>query len=331
MSIRRWPLLAIVGLSLAWLGCVIWPTGPAQAAAFDVLKLSPVRTDITIAPGESKSIVMTLTNPSPSSVTLQAVENDFVSNDEQGTPDLILDPNITAPTHSLKAFMAPIDKVTVAPGESKQVTITIRVPADAQAGGYFGAVRFIADRAGSSGQVNMNASLASLILLRVPGDIVEKLQLTTLTAHLAGQTMSSLFYGGQTPLALTVRFENKGNVQVSPVGMVSVKRGKTVVYEGQFNDKTPRDMILPDGARKWQVPLKNTTQFGKYTVYATFSYGQANTTITTQTSFWVIPTSWWLWAATVAAVIIGLLVVVSIGLRIYRRPRKMRLGGRKRR
>lgn len=303
----------------------------AVAASEDTLSLSPLRTDIQIAPGESKTVKITLTNHGGRTMSLVPVQNDFVANDEDGTPDIILDPNNSAPAHGLKSFFDPIDKVTIEPESSAVVDVSISVPDGTQAGGYFGAIRFIPDRDGSSGQVNLSASLASLILLRVPGDAVEELELTDLTIHTKGKKLSSLFYMGNETIEITPRFQNKGNVQLGPFGNVSLKRWNEVVYSTDFNNKQPADMILPGGARKWGVPLQNTSKFGRYTVYATFSYGEENKTINVEESFWVIPKKTMIWAGIGFGVFIGLIIAVSSIYSFRHRRRKVKLGGRRKR
>ena len=84
-------------------------------------------------------------------------------------------------------------------------------------------------------------------------------------------------------------------------------------------------MILPDSARRWDVPLKNIGSFGHYTVYATLTYGKSNQTIETSRSFWVIP--WIVIIAAVAVVLLFLGIILAIILLIRRRKRRVRMGG----
>ncbi|HCH34130.1 MAG: hypothetical protein UY35_C0003G0040 [Candidatus Saccharibacteria bacterium GW2011_GWC2_48_9] len=247
---------------------------------------------------------MTVSNLTEEAIEIRPTTNDFIAGDENGTPALILDENEFAPTHSLKRFMAPLENVTIPAGEAAKVEVLIEVPADAQAGGYFGAVRFAPAGTEDGSQVNLNASVASLILLTVPGDIVEKLQLTDFNITQDGTT-KPFYYDGKDMIA-GVRFENTGNLQLAPFGKVSVLRGNDVVYDVDFNDKEIKDMILPDSARKWDVPLKGIDRFGKYTVMSTFTYGTQNQTIEVSKTFWVIPMSF------ILAAIAGVLLVVGI-------------------
>jgi hypothetical protein len=291
----------------------------ANTATANTLKVSPVRTDITVKPGESTTVKTIVTNLTKADVIVSPIENDFVAGDESGTPSLILDASKFAPTHSLKRFMAPLTNVTIPANGSKTIEVVITVPANAQAGGYFGAVRFAPTTPDGGGQVNLSASVASLILLKVPGAIVEKLNLTNFDIQQNGQTGTN--FRGSDNLQASFRFENKGNVQVSPFGKVSVLKGDHVVYAADFNNRDPRDMVLPDSARRWNVPIKNVGSFGQYTVNAVFTYGDKNQTIEVTKSFWVVPQS------LIIAIIVGVLVLIAliVGLILFLRGYKNRV------
>ena len=271
--------------------------------AANVLKVAPLRTDVSADPGEAKTVNVTVSNPTDNRVGIRVIQNDFVAGDEEGTPAIILDENEYADSHSLKRFMIPVDDITLEAGESKTVDVQLVIPADAEPGGYFGVVRFAPTDPDTGGQVNTSASVASLILLTVNGDAPEKLDLKTFEVQQNGRRKTFLINGDG--LVLATRFENTGNVQAGPFGKVSVLKGDEVVYDVDFNNETPRDVVLPDSARKWNIPLENTTSFGRYTVTATFTYGTDNQTIEMSETFWVVPRN------TIIAAVVGLLVLAA--------------------
>ncbi len=296
--------------------------------AANTLKISPVRSDVEVKAGETATIPVIITNVSNATVKVSPVTNDFISGDERGTPALILDADEFAPTHSLKRFMQPLKDVIIEPGKGVKVDVVIKVPKEAQAGGYFGAIRFAPSNPADGGQVNLSASVASLILMTVPGPTTEKLDLTDFQIQQKGAN-GTVF---RTPdnLQLTFRFSSSSNVQVAPFGKISVKKGEKVVYQTDFNDKTPRDMILPDSARRWDMPLKNVEGFfGKYTVHATLTYGKSNQTVEVKKDFWII--SWAAIAIAGGALLFLIILVVVIIFLIRRRkakaPRRAKFGG----
>lgn len=273
-----------------------------QSKAPNTLKISPVRTDIEIVPGAKKVVQITATNLDTTPVTVRPVANDFVAGDERGTPALILDDAIYAPTHSLKRFMSPLQQTTIPAQSSKTINVVVSVPQNAQAGGYFGSLRLLPVNAEGGGQVNLSPSIASLILLKVPGAIVEDLRMTDFKV---GHDDSSGFYF-KTPnnLRFSFRFENKGNVQTAPLGSIAIQRGGDVMYEDAFNTQSPHDTILPDSARRWDIPIRDIGPIGYYTATATFTYGESNQTVTVKKNFLVAP----LWVVIVAGVVVLLLV-----------------------
>jgi hypothetical protein len=291
----------------------------------NVLKISPVRSDIQIAAGSNKSVPVTISNLTGSAIKVSAIENDFVAGDEKGTPSLILDADQYASTHSLKRFMTPLNDVTVPANNAVTVNVVITVPSNAQAGGYFGAIRFAPSDPNNGGQVNLSASVASIILLTVPGPTVEKLSLTNFEIQQNGK--NSAYFSTPTNLQVYARFENNGNLQEGPFGQVTVQQGTKVLSSYDFNTKNPRDEILPDSARYWNIPLKNVGTIGHFTVSATFTYGQNNQTIDVTRSFWVIP----LWAIIAAGVAVLVLVgvVILVIFLIRRNKRRRRMYGRR--
>jgi len=294
----------------------------------NTLKVSPVRSDVTIEAGKSDEVPVTITNLTSSDVVVSTIENDFIQGDENGTPSIILDANEYAPTHSLKRFMLPLGNVTVPANGSVTVKVTISVPSEAQAGGYFGALRFAPATPDSGGQVNLSASVASLILLTVPGPVTEQLNLTDFTLQQGSKAGTDF----RTPndLKAMFRFENKGNIQLGPFGKISVTKGKDVVYDYDFNQDIPREVVLPDGARKWEVPLKNIGDFGHYTVHATFTYGTSNKTIEVERSFWVIPTAYIIAAIAIIVLLIAGIVSLIFWLKGRRKRAIRRRAGRRR-
>ena len=294
----------------------------AQEGTANTMGVSPTRTDVSVDPGETTVVKIIATNPSDTEVSVRPVQNDFVAGDEDGAPAIILEETEFAPSHSLKRFMQPLEPITLGPRESKVVEVTIAVPADADAGGYFGAIRLTPTTPGTGGQVNLSPSVASLILLVVKGEVSEKMSLTDFQVQ--QNDKKSLFYTDGDGINAVFRFKNEGGVQMSPFGSISVTKGDKVVYQSAFNSDAPRDMVLPGSARRWEVALNDISGFGKYTAYATFSYGSANQTIEATQVFWVVP------IPVIIGAIIGLVAAIALIVwlvKMYKnRDKKLSLG-----
>jgi hypothetical protein len=308
--------VALLAVATGLLAAALPPVAQAQSNTANTLKVTPVRTDIQINPGESKTVQTTVSNLTGDAITVRPTSNDFVAGDESGTPSLILNENQFAPSHSLKRFMGPLNDVTIPANGTVSIDVVITVPANATPAGYFGAVRFAPSTPDSGGQVNLSPSVASIILLTVPGPVTEKLSITDFTVQQGGRS-NGIFYS-DTGISASVRFKSESSIQLGPIGKVSVKKGDTVVYETDFNNKTPRDVILPDSARRWDIPLEKISGFGHYTVLATYTYGQTNQTIEATESFWVIP---WLVIAIAGGVLLLIIAAIIITILTVKKRR----------
>lgn len=303
-------LVTVTSLALA----LTTPVGAQEAnQGNSTLKVAPLRTDVTMDPGETRTVKITVTNPTGRDINVRPVQNDFIAEDEKGTPAIILDENEFAPKHSLKRFMTPLENIVLPGNESVTVEVELVVPANAEPGGYFGAVRFDPVDLADGGQVNLNTSVASLILLRVNGNAPERLVLSDFEVQQKGR--SSTWFMDDKDLTTLVRFENSGNVQLSPIGKLSILKGDKVVHETDFNDKDLKDTILPDSARRWNIEVGDIGGFGKYTAMGTFTYGSSNETVEVESSFWIIP------RAMIIGAVAGIVVLLAAiaGLVVYLR------------
>jgi hypothetical protein len=299
---------------------VAMPTN-AQTPAGSGLRISPTRSDLSIVPGDSREVVQTIRNVTQNAVTVEPVLNDFESDGVSGEPRLIGDPNQIS-AYSLREFVQVPEPFDLEAGEERELTISVTVPENASPGGYFGSMLYRASPKGSSGdgQVALVASVGSLILLEVPGDITERIEIEDISAYL-GDNAGSLFT--KKPDAVGVLIENQGNSFSQPFGKVSVKdwRGNDIfLYE--LNDSSPRGNILPSSTRLFKNELFNvevrtvngeevvdkTSPIkwpGRYSVVGNISHGSTGEIFTVESSFWYIP----LWLIITLAVVLVVLVV----------------------
>jgi hypothetical protein len=286
------------------------------------LKVSPVRTDLKIKPGESQIIDIYVQNVTNSPAELKVIINDLASDDESGQPRILLDENDSAPSHSLKAYVAKISNFSLQPQEQKIIKVRVAIPANAAGGGYFGAVRFAPTSSNSGKNVSLSASVASLLLVTVPGDIKEQVGIDSF--HVVRDTTSgkaSSFFTNGSGLSAVIRFKNSGNVQEAPFGKIVVKRSGKTVGTFEVNNTTPRGSILPDSVRRFTAGLGNQiSSIGKYTVEGNFGYGTGGQLVSASTSFVVLPTTY---------IVIAVLLLIAIILAVVAFPRMMRSHDRK--
>jgi hypothetical protein len=291
------------------------PAPTASSVGGNGMKVSPVRTDITINPGQSSTVTVNVQNVTSVPANLQVLVNDFVADkNESGQPAIILDATKYAPSHSLKRFITtPIPNLTLQPNEQKAVKVTITVPKDAVGGGYFGAIRFAPASVTNDKNISLAASVGSLILLRVPGDIKDDLRLASLDVR-KGDSVKILFTNGKK-IKAAVRFENKGDVQEAPFGKIVLKQGDKILQTTEINNTDPRGNVLPDSIRKFEIDLTKVGSFGKYNVQGNFGYGTTGQLLSGQTTFYVVP---------VPIIILAVAAVLLILFLIFGLPKMVR-------
>lgn len=296
-------------------------SGSAQAQQGQVntgngLRISPVRFDLQVQPGKSQTIDVYVENITNSPAELKGVVNDFVAaDDESGKPKVLFDEKDSAPSHGLKNYVAPIGTVKLNPKEQKIVKVTINMPQNAAGGGYYGAVRFLPTSTAGGKNVSLSASVGSLILVTVPGDVKEQLGIASINVSRGEGKASNLFTNGKD-LKTTLRFRNSGNVQAAPFGKMLLKKGKTEIASYEINNTQPRGSVLPSSVRRFEQSLENkATGFGKYTVEGSFGYGNRGELITARTSFYVIPLPF---------VIVGGLLLVLLAVGLFALPKMLR-------
>lgn len=318
-------------------------------AQSNALAISP-RKDYNLKAGESVDDTLTVTNRNneePLNLKLTVV--DFQADNETGSPQLMR--SLTERTAwSLKEFIDMPQQVTVNPGETVRIPITVRVPDGTGAGSYYSAIEYAATGANSDQQVNISASGVSLVFVKVPGQTKQQLDLVQFGAFDPDQSgVNGSFKGlwfGERPKVLAYRLENKGNVAEQPSGSIVIKNfsGETVYEIENANPKSqlalrgqvrrfdacinPENLTqtLESGTDVNSVICGDTEKFtpGRYTAEMTILYGEnGNQTqeITARATFWYLP--WWF----VALCLVGLAIVVGVVLYAWRRIQNIR--GRK--
>jgi hypothetical protein len=293
-------------LSVLTLACLAAPVSAATAKqGGNGLRVSPVRSDLTIKPGETQNLTINVTNVTSAPATFQTIVNDFIANpNESGSPAIILNPNEFSQSHSLKRFVAPVADFSLAPGQQKAIVVKIAVPTNAAGGGYFGAIRFApaGSNTGPNQTVSLAGSVGSLVLLKVPGNISEKLSIASFDARINDRPSS--FFTTNKDIDAVVRFQNQGNIQEEPFGKILLKnRSGKILGQYEVNNVNPPGNVLPDSIRKFPVSLQNKVgKFGQYKLEGNFGYGSSGQLLSASTTFYVIPVS----------VIIGFVILVLL-------------------
>lgn len=149
--------------------------------------------------------------------------------------------------------------VTVMPGKTEKIKVTILNKDSLSPGGHYGAVlatvRAAADR--TKDMVGINQSLASLIYVQKTGG--EKPNLI----FKSWEFSKNIFY---FPKTVKIRFENNGNVHVVPRGKVEIKNSRgEIVAKGIINGDSGK--ILPESFRIMGLPIEKVKLWNQPGIY----------------------------------------------------------------
>lgn len=281
-------------------------------------RVSPVRTELTIPKGRSETVVVSVENPSETPVRVTPEINNFVADeDESGSPRLILDDSVLPPRNDLKRLVSPLEGFTITAGQRKEIPVTISVPNDANAGGYYGAVRFIPELPTPEGRnVALTGSVGTIFLIEVPGDLKQQLNLVQFGAA-EGNSYRGFFIGGK--VNVLTRLKNTGDIHVKPFGKVQIKNmfGK-IVHEYEFNNTDPRANVLPDSTRRFVDEIPQKGWFGRYTIKTNLGYSSGGgELISANASFWYFAT--WVFYGLIALLLI---IIAAIYWLVRRRTKR---------
>lgn len=282
-------VLVVVILSASFSALPALAANSTASGPGNGFRISPPRYELNIARGASQTVSIFVENLANSQVTAKPIVNDFVAgSQENGDPQLILDPAKSSPGNSFKPLVQSIPNAILAAQERKEIKVTLSVPANAAAGGYYGAIRFQpVYNSSSPANVSITASVGTLFLVTVPGNLTQKLDLASFNATHKGKS-GSIFNSG--PISIVTRLHNAGNIHVQPFGKILVKNtfGK-VVATVELNNASPRGNVLPGTTRKFENALGLKHMLGRYTAQGNLAYGDNGNIISTQTTFYVIP------------------------------------------
>jgi hypothetical protein len=280
--------------------------GTTQVSSSNGLRVSPVRTELTIYPGQSKTVPVYVTNATKTPASLQVIIDDFIARGDNGTPALLIKQSNGYNPHSLKQFIAPIKNVLLAPEQESLVNVVINIPKSTPGGGYYAAVRFAPASINATHNVTLAASVASLILVKVPGPGMKE-QLDLNSFNVSNSSGPSRLFFGSNGLSAIVKFENTGNVQEEPYGKIEVQSGSKTIMTKVINNVTPPGSVLPGSYRQFSVPLSGLGSFGKYTVNGYFGYGTSGQLLSASTTIYVV--AYWI---IILAVIVLFLIIFGI-------------------
>ena len=288
-----------------------------QTASGSGLSIYPVLFQYTLTPGQSTTLKITLKDATVGAIDAQAVVTDFESDGTTGNPKLLTQPGASSP-NSIKNFVYQLSNVPLNPGEQKITSVGIHIPDGTAPGAYYGVIRYKAVPTGvnapAPGQVALTASVGSIVLITVPGNLRTLVKLNAL--HIYHGTQDGRFFLTR-PDHIGVEIQNLGNGFARPFGTVEVQNiFHKDVATYQFNNPKQLGNVLPNSTRIFNNAVSGISQPGRYTVTANVAYTSGGNVLTIKKTFWYIPA----WMAIIIAAI--LLILILLTIRLYFRYRR---------
>jgi hypothetical protein len=175
-----------------------------------------------LAAGDSVIRNVTVSNDTSVSQDIAVTIEDFVAGDKADVPIKLLGDESSI--YSLRDYLliSPSDiAFRLLPGQRRVVPLLVRLPPNAAAGGYYGAVLFsFHHRTPSTEQVTLTNRIASLFFVRVKGAVREAGML---------KEFGWLHYQPDQPgpLNLGILYENSGDVYLNPYGYITLRNWLT--------------------------------------------------------------------------------------------------------
>jgi hypothetical protein len=275
------------------------------------LSAIPPRLEVTVPADSTNSQVVKIRNESNETKTIKVTIRDFVVTDNKGTPTFIDDISEVASNRWAASSWIQISpsSLTLKPGETKSLTLTVLPPVNALSGGHYAAVVYTPE-SGSIGSVtgaSIQTNVGTLVYVTVPGDINQKATI---------QTFSAPKFSEFGPIDFKSTIKNSSDIHIQPVGSITIKNwlgGKTAQLA---LDNTN---IFPYTTRDFQNTLNKKWLFGRYKATLNAVYGTAGGLITATLIFWVIP--WRLIILVTAAIIIITTLIIIIKKKSKKNPK----------
>lgn len=305
--------IKVIGLTFFALIFCLALVLPVRAATPDVngIIVSPPLTEKELTPGTVFTDTIKITNPNQSTPLLVDVTvNDFSAKGEDGQQNFS-EPGEETSSFALSKWITVLQEFTIEPNESKEISYSITVPANAEPGGKYGVIFFSPSIPGSPASGNSVIAIpkiGALLLMTVPGQITYDGKIVEFSAN------KKLYIDSNNVVNFLTRFNNLSAAHVKPQGNIVIKNtlGKEVASI-PVNEKSGN--VLPDSIRKFENTWQKKWGFGYYKASVNLTYATGKNA-TAKLTFWIIP-----WKATGIAILVLVILFFIIRNIHWGRPK----------
>jgi hypothetical protein len=278
-------------------GITLLPTVPAFAAVapeqkslrinvqndtpdLDDFVVGPTRFILPMKPGEERTVELQLTNRMGQNIDFELLTEDFFADPAQdGTPSFF-EASLEGPYPARLWLIPELRTFTLHHADRAFLTVTVRVPADAEPGDHQAAV-IVKQREPEGPQksgIAIVPRVASLFIVSVEGDVTRDASLVSLSSRKK--------LNWWLPVNMSLSAKNNGSVHFSANGLVEIRNLFGIVV-----DEIPVKnwIVLRNSGRTRDIVWSPRFALGRYTATTDLTLYTGMPTQQLRTSFWVIP------------------------------------------
>ncbi|MFA6185453.1 MAG: hypothetical protein WC720_04915 [Candidatus Shapirobacteria bacterium] len=276
-------------------------TPSVKAQSIEGLSAIPPRLEITVNPDGAITKTIKVRNESDSDKTVTISIEDFVVNDNNGTPTIVTASKEDNRWAASSWIQVSPSSVKLKAGETKSLNLTVLPPKNALPGGHYAMVIQSPDN-----NVTLNTTgssiqprVGTLVYITIPGDINQNAVIKNFSA-------GKFFEFGPIDFATTI--QNLSDIHIKPAGNITITNMIGMKSFVQFNKDG--NNIFPGKTRDFENQLNKKWLFGRYKAELNAAYGSAGGVATAVVFFWVIPWRFMILVAAAIAVLIAVIIII---------------------
>lgn len=267
--------------------------------------VGPGKIDLTIEPGMSRTVEMTVTNRTGERRRFNLTVEDAAGSQDPATSVVLLGDD--RGPYSIKDYISlPAKSFELEHNQRARVQVTINVPRNAEPGGLYGSVlvdtvavdAVPGDGMGTAPQSAIIARIGTLFFVTIPGAVERSGSLIDFT------TVPEQTFFQSGPVNFGIYFENTGTMHLAPYGEVSIRN---MMGDEVGNVALEPWFVLPQSKRLREVTWNRELLFGRYVATVQVNRGYDDIIDTESFTFWVLP-----WKIVLGAFALVFLVVFII-------------------
>lgn len=249
--------------------------------------VGPGKIELSINPGETKTVEITVSNRTGGPRFFEIVTEDATGSTDP-TQSLKLLGDDRGP-YSLKDYIhVQAPRFELPHNTRARIPVTVSVPPNAEPGGLYGSLLVSTvstearqgDGQGTAPQSAVVARIGALFFVTIPGDVAKDGVLKDFT------TVPPQTFYQSGPLTFGLLFENRGSIHLAPYGEIRIRNFFN--EEVGFIELDPW-FVLPSAVRLREIEWNREFLFGRYTAIAYINRSYDDVIDEKTFVFWVLP------------------------------------------